>query len=113
MKNIKPLNSQIQGEEYAINESLNYHLKHQIGLLDSVFRIGSDSWLDCVNEARSLWEEGFIELEEDDLFLISTDAGKKEIFEGKEIELDKQLILQQLIDIGKNYETNKKPNKKT
>ena len=64
MRNIKPLNSQIQGEEYEISESLNYHLKHEIGLLDSVFRIGSDSWLKCVNEARSLWEEGFIELEE-------------------------------------------------
>ena len=88
MRNIKPLNSQIRGEEYEISESLNYHLKHGIGLLDSVFRIGSDSWLKCVNEARSLWEEGFIELEEDDLFIISTDAGKKEIFEGKEIELD-------------------------
>ena len=88
MKNIKPLNSKINGEEYQISEFLNYHLKHEIGLLESVLRIGSDSWLNCINEARILWEERSIELEEDDLFLIQTDAGKKEIFEGEEVLLD-------------------------
>ena len=88
MKNIKPLNSKINEEEYQISEFLNYHLKHEIGLLESVLRIGSDSWLNCINEARILWEERSIELEEDDLFLIQTDAGKKEIFEGEEVLLD-------------------------
>lgn len=56
--------------------------------MDSVYRIGSDSWLNCINEARDLWETGKIELEEDDLFLISTDAGRKGIFEGEEVVLD-------------------------
>lgn len=88
MKNIKPLNSFINQGEYQISESLNYHIKHEINLLESVFRIGSDSWLDCINEARSLWEESKIELDEDDLFLISTDAGRKGIFEGVEVLLD-------------------------
>lgn len=88
MKNIKPLNSSINEGEYRISESLSYHLKHEIDLLDSVFRIGSDSWLNCVNEARSLWEEESIELGDDDLFLISTEAGSKGIFEGEEVQLD-------------------------
>jgi hypothetical protein len=88
VKNIKPLNSRINEGEYQISESLSYHLKHEIDLLDSVFRIGSDSWLNCVNEARSLWEEGSIELGNDDLFLISTEAGSKGIFEGEEVQLD-------------------------
>jgi hypothetical protein len=88
VKNIKPLNSRINEGEYRISESLSYHLKHEIDLLDSVFRIGSDSWLNCVNEARSLWEEGSIELGDDDLFLISTEAGSKGIFEGEEVQLD-------------------------
>ena len=88
MKNIKPLNSRINEGEYQISESLRYHLKHEIDLLDSVFRIGSDSWLNCVNEARSLWEEGSIELGDDDLFLISTEAGSKGLFEGEEVQLD-------------------------
>jgi hypothetical protein len=88
VKNIKPLNSRINEGEYQISESLSYHLKHEIDLLDSVFRIGSDSWLNCVNEARSLWEEGSIELGDDDLFLISTEAGRKGVFEGEEVQLD-------------------------
>lgn len=88
MKNIKPLNLSVNEGGYQISEHLSYHIKHNVGLLDSVFRIGSDSWMNCVNEARILWEEGKIELEEDDLFLISTDAGKKEIFEGEEVGLD-------------------------
>jgi hypothetical protein len=41
-----------------------------------------------INEARDLWERGRIELEEDDLFLISTDAGRRGIFEGEEVILD-------------------------
>jgi hypothetical protein len=88
VKNIKPLNSRINEGEYQISESLSYHLKHEIDLLDSVFRIGSDSWLNCVNEARSLWEEGSIELGDDDLFLISTESGRKGVFEGEEVQLD-------------------------
>lgn len=88
MKNIKPLNSAIQKGEYQISEFLNYHIEHNIGLLESVFRIGSDSWLNCINEARTLWEKSLIELEEDDLFLISTEAGRKGIFEGREVLLD-------------------------
>ncbi len=88
MKNIKPFNSSVNEGEYQISESLNYHLKYNIDLMESVFRIGSESWLNCINEARSLWEESKIELEEEDLFLISTDAGRKGIFEGEEVLLD-------------------------
>jgi hypothetical protein len=88
VKNIKSLNSQINEGEYQISEFLNYHLKHDIDLMESVFRIGSESWLSCINEARCLWEESRIELGEEDLFLISTDAGKKGTFEGEEVLLD-------------------------
>jgi hypothetical protein len=88
VKNIKPLNHKLNEENYQISEFLGYHLKHNIDLLESVFRIGSDSWLDCINEARTLWENSSIELEEEDLFLISTDAGRKGIFEGEEVLLD-------------------------
>ncbi len=44
--------------------------------------------MDLVNEARILWERGDIELDEDDLFLIGTDAGRTGIYEGEEVLLD-------------------------
>jgi len=71
-----------------VSEGLNYHLKENIGLLESVYRIESDSWLNLINEARQLWIENKIDLEFDDVFLISTDAGQKAIYEGREVFLD-------------------------
>jgi hypothetical protein len=72
----------------GLSEGLEYHLDHNIPLMESVYRIESESWLACINEARTLWETGKIELEEDDLFLISTDAGRFGIYEGQEVMLD-------------------------
>jgi len=71
-----------------ISEGLGYHLKNEISLLESVYRIESDSWLNLINETRTLWLENKIDLSIDDVFLISTDAGQREIFEGKEVLLD-------------------------
>ena len=56
--------------------------------MESVYRIESDAWLSLINEARILWESGSIELNEDDLVLISTDAGRTGIYEGEEVLLD-------------------------
>lgn len=113
MKNIKPPQSYLSEENDRISEFLSYHLKHEIPLLDSVFRIGSDSWLNCINEARKLWEESTIELNEDDLFLISTCAGEKGIFEGEIVTLDIPFEIESLEEIheseykGKKVELNK------
>jgi hypothetical protein len=71
-----------------ISEGLKYHLDHNIPLMESVYRIESEAWLSTINEARVLWETGKIELDEDDLFLISTDAGRFGIYEDQEVMLD-------------------------
>jgi hypothetical protein len=71
-----------------LSEGLQYHYSNKISLTDSVYRIGSDSWLDLVNEARTLWEKNMIELNEDDTFLISTEAGYRGIYEGEEVLLE-------------------------
>jgi len=57
-------------------------------LMESVYRIESDAWISMVNEARDLWERGEIELVEDDLFLIGTDAGRIGVYEGENVLLD-------------------------
>ncbi len=104
MKNILSFNF---GEE-EISEALNYHIKHEINLLDSVYRIGSDSWLGIINEARDLWEKGKIELEDDDLFLISTDAGRRGIFEGEEVILDVPFESEEDLDVFESEYMGKK-----
>jgi hypothetical protein len=56
--------------------------------MESVYRIESESWISLVNEARELWERNVVDLNEDDLFLISTDAGKYGIYEKNLVLLD-------------------------
>ena len=89
MKYIKTYESLSYGDlNNQISEGLQYHLDNSIPLMESVYRIESSAWLDLVNEARNLWESGNLDLDEDDLFLISTDAGRTGIYEGEEVLLD-------------------------
>lgn len=71
-----------------ISENLSYHLHEGIGILDSVFRLESERWIDLVNESRDLYYLGKIGLTEDEIWLVQTDAGRKGIYEGKEVLLD-------------------------
>ena len=90
--------------------------------MESVYRIESDAWVSLVNEARELWESGLIELEEDDLFLISTDAGRTVIYEGEEVllevpfyigeeELDEAEYRGRKVDLNKPFRTPGGPRK--
>lgn len=89
MKHIITFESLSYGQENTqISEGLNYHLERNIPLMESVYRIESEAWINLINEARILWEKGEIELEEDDLFLIGTDAGRTGLYEGEEVLLD-------------------------
>lgn len=99
MKYIRTFESLSYGKENSqISEGLEYHLERNIPLMESVYRIESEAWLDLVNEARILWEGGEIELEEDDLFLIGTDAGRTGIYEGDEVLLDVPFYVEDDID---------------
>jgi hypothetical protein len=72
----------------SLSENLSYHFNNGISLLESVFRVESEAWLDVVNEARILFNSGKIGLTEDEIWLVGTDAGKKGIYEGREVFLD-------------------------
>jgi hypothetical protein len=72
----------------VISEGLQYHIDRGLPLMESVYRIESEAWVNLVNEAREMWETNIIDLTEDDLFLISTDAGRKGVYEGEEVLLD-------------------------
>ena len=88
MKNLKTFEGFSYSPDQDFSESLQYHLENNLDLLESVYRIGSESWIDLVNEKRDLHENGLVNLSEEDLHIISTDAGKIGIYEGKEVYLD-------------------------
>lgn len=72
----------------VISENLSYHIKNNISLNESVFRIGSDAWLNLVNEMRELYKTNKIDLSEDEKFIIETEAGKKAKYKNQEVPLD-------------------------
>jgi hypothetical protein len=75
-----------------ISENLQYHLDNNISLYENVFRYGSEQFFLVINEARELYNSGYIKLSESDIELIKTDIGLKGIYEGKEVWLDIPMI---------------------
>tara|TARA_B100000575_G_scaffold291336_1_gene296967 strand:+ start:321 stop:1325 length:1005 start_codon:yes stop_codon:yes gene_type:complete len=68
---------------------LMFHQQHNKPLSECVFRIGSKSYVDFYAEARELFNEGVLKINEGDKILIrNTDIGEYGIFEGEEVPLD-------------------------
>ena len=68
---------------------LMFHQQHNKPLSECVFRIGSKSYVDFYAEARELFNEGVLKINEGDKILIrNTDIGEYGIFEDKEVPLD-------------------------
>ena len=75
-------------EGVEISEGLKYHKEYDLPLVENVYRPFSDEYFSLINEARGLWNNGLVELCEDDEWLLKTDIGKIGIFEGEEVWLD-------------------------
>lgn len=72
-----------------ISRELNYHLTRNISLTENVFRIGSDAWGKLIREVRQLYQHGLIDdLDEDEYFLLESDAGELDTLNGSVIMLD-------------------------
>jgi hypothetical protein len=69
--------SLILKEESDISEALQYHIDNGLTLTDNVFRVYSEGYFDLVNEVRELWEEGKIDLNEEDTLMVESDLGIK------------------------------------
>ncbi len=90
-----------------LSEGLDFHVKNSISISESVYRIESDAWLQLVNEARMLWIDGELELSHDDIFIISTDAGSKGLYEGVEVLLDVPFEINEAEYKGREVKLNK------
>jgi hypothetical protein len=64
-------------ENVEVSESLQYHIDNELSLTDNVYRVYSESYFDLVNEVRELYNEGKIDLNEEDRLMVESDLGKK------------------------------------
>ena len=65
----------------GVSEELQYHLDNRLTLNENVFRIYSESYLNLINEVRNLYRLGFIELNENDKWIVISDLGKSVLSE--------------------------------
>jgi len=108
--------SLILKEDVEVSPSLSYHINEGLSLTNNVFRVYSESYFELVNEVRRLWNEGKIDLNEEDKLMVESDLGVR-IKKGDEIiYLDAPYIyeteteddiLQEAIHRGKKVELNK------
>jgi len=71
-----------------MSRNMKYHVENGLSVSTSIFRMGSRAWMDLVCEARSLQQQGFITVNENDQFILITEAGRTGIYQGKSVALD-------------------------
>jgi len=73
--------------------SLQYHLDNDLTLHENVYRYSSENFIQLFAEARELWRDGYIQLNEEDTHLIeSTDIGLYGVYEDSKVPLDLPMI---------------------
>lgn len=98
-------------KECEISENLKFHLEEKIPFSENIFRVYSESYFDLINEVRHLHRRGLIELNEDDLWFIKSDLGKKIVLEnGEIIYLDAPYEIEETINEAKHRGKNVKLN---
>ena len=103
-------------ENVEVSDSLKYHMDNGLSLTNNVFRVYSESYFDLVNEVRELYNEGKIEINEEDRLMVESDLGRK-VKVGKEyIYLDAPYIYEteteeNILSETKVYRTSEGPKK--
>lgn len=83
-----------------VSDELKYHLDNKISLNENIFRVYSSKYFDLINEARKLYNQNLLSLNEGDIWLVESDLGKKVILEnGDEVYLDAPIYENDLEDI--------------
>lgn len=76
-------------EEFNLSEELKYHLDNNIGISNSVFRLGSDAYTKLFEETKKYWDEGNIILNAKESWMAKNlEVGKDAVFKGEKVKLD-------------------------
>ena len=84
--------SLILTENVKVSDQLKFHIDNKYTLTNNVYRVYSEAYFNLVNEVRKLWEEGKINLNEEDVLMVESDLGKKVKINGEVVYLDAPFI---------------------
>lgn len=77
----------------SIHEAIDWHLKNNTPLTESIYRVGSENYFKLWQEARTLYRENKIQLNSIDKYIIeNTDIGEIVCIEGNYYPLDCPMI---------------------
>lgn len=106
--------SLILKEEVEVSDALQYHIDNNMTLTNNVFRVYSQGYFELVNEVRNLWNEGKIDLNEEDRLMVESDLGIKIKVRGEYVYLDAPFLMEEEEEVleeakhrGKNVKLNK------
>jgi hypothetical protein len=77
------------------SDGLKFHHVNKLPLSENVYRPFSDEYFSLINESRRLYNEGSLDLCEDDIWLLKTDIGKTGIYENEVVWLDIPFLLEE------------------
>ena len=72
----------------AAKESLDYHLKNKIPISENVFRYGSESYFELINEAKQLYRRNKEIFNQIDSELLESDLGQFAPYHNRKVPLD-------------------------
>ena len=58
-------------KEVEISDGLKYHMDNKLALGESVYRYGSDKFFNLLKEVKTLYAQGLIKLNENDIFIVN------------------------------------------
>ena len=78
---------ELQGNE-PVSDELGYHLANGIALGESIFRYGSEKFINLVNEVKKLHSKGLIKLNENDAFIVNDLTNEYVKISGDRLKMD-------------------------
>ena len=98
-------------KESLISEGLSYHIDNNIPLRENTYRPLSNNYFELFREARKLYTEGLLKVNEEDIELLESNIGEFGIYNGVTVPLDYVFDIDELINEikhrGKEVKLNK------
>jgi hypothetical protein len=93
--------SLILKEDVKISNALQHHIDNGMTLTENAFMFYSEGYFNLINEVRELFDEGKIDLNEEDRLMVESDLGVK-------VKIGKEYVY---LDAPYIYETSERPKK--